>query len=123
MNVDQHLGKFNDALVHHYARRRAERTPSVSARIKEPTRTVELGCFLRYCLLTATDQLILMFQRRVADLWRHCTEGSAGTLDWKQKYQELLAELAGLLGGDVVLDAQLRARLEALLSTRWSSVP
>ena len=26
--------------------------------------------FLRYCLFTTTDQLILMVQRRIADLWR-----------------------------------------------------
>jgi hypothetical protein len=32
------------------------RPPSISARIKEPARTVEMACFLRYCLLTATDQ-------------------------------------------------------------------
>jgi hypothetical protein len=29
---------------------------------------VEVACFLRYCLLSATDQLILMVQRRVVDL-------------------------------------------------------
>jgi len=44
--------------------------PSASARIKG-TRTVEAACFLRYCLLAATDQLILMVRRRVAELWRH----------------------------------------------------
>ena len=35
------------------------RPPSVGARIKEPRRTLEVACFLRYCLLTATDQGIL----------------------------------------------------------------
>src|SRR5256885_5478511 len=29
-----------------------------------------VACFLRYCLFTTTDQLILMVQRRIADLWR-----------------------------------------------------
>jgi len=62
-------------LVRRYARRMATRPPSVSVRIKEPARTVEVACFLRYCLLTASDELILMFQRRVADLWRQCADG------------------------------------------------
>ena len=53
-----------------HARRLASRPPSAGAKIKEPARTVEVVCFLRYCLLAATDQLILMVQRRVADLWR-----------------------------------------------------
>jgi hypothetical protein len=70
LGIDQHLGGLNDVLVRRYARRMATRPPSISARIKEPARTVEMACFLRYSLLTATDQLILMFQRRVADLWR-----------------------------------------------------
>jgi hypothetical protein len=34
-------------------------------------RLLLFACFLRYCLLSATDQLILMVRRRVADLWRH----------------------------------------------------
>jgi len=72
LGVDRYLGDLNDVLVRRYARRMATRPPSVSARIKEPARTVEVACFLRECLLTASDQLILMFQRRVADLWRRC---------------------------------------------------
>jgi hypothetical protein len=40
----------------------------------------------RYCLLTATDQIIFMFQRRVADLWRQCADGVAACVDWTQRY-------------------------------------
>ena len=68
LEAHKHLVDIPDVIVRLYARRLASRPPSVSARIKEPARTVEIGCFLRYCLLTATDQLILMVQRRVADL-------------------------------------------------------
>jgi hypothetical protein len=56
LGIDRHLGELNDVLVRRYARRMATRPPSVSARIKEPARTVEVACFLRYCLLTASDQ-------------------------------------------------------------------
>ncbi len=61
LGLDRYLGELNDALVRRYARRMATRPPSISERIKERARTVEMACFLRYCLLTATDQFILMF--------------------------------------------------------------
>lgn len=81
LGVNRHLGDLNDVLVRRYARRMAGRLPSVSARIKEPARTLEVSCFPRCCLLTATDQIIFMFQRRVAALWRHCVDGVAAFLD------------------------------------------
>jgi len=96
LGLDRHLGGLNDALVRRYARRMAARPPSISERIKEPARTVEMACFLRYCLLTATDQLILMFQRRAADLWRQCADDAVATIDWSRQYQLLLQELAEL---------------------------
>jgi hypothetical protein len=49
LGVDRHLGDLNDVLVRRYARRIAGRPPSVSSRIKEPARTLEVSCFLRYC--------------------------------------------------------------------------
>ena len=51
-----------------------------------------MACFLRYRLLMATDQLILTFQRRVADLWRQCADGVTAAVDWAQQYQQLLQE-------------------------------
>jgi TnpA family transposase len=77
-----------------------------------------MACFLRYCLLTATDQLILMFQRRVADLWRHCADGVSATVDWAQQYQQLLRELADLVAQETVPDAELRARLRDLVAAK-----
>lgn len=65
LNVHKHLGTLSDLIVRRYARQLANRPPSVGARIKEPRRTVEVACFLRYCLFTTTDQAILMIQRRV----------------------------------------------------------
>lgn len=96
LSLDRHLGELNDALARRYARRMATRPPSISERIKEPARTVETACFLRYCLLTTTDQFILMFQRRVADLWRECADDAGSIIDWSRRYQLLLQELADL---------------------------
>lgn len=118
LGIDRHLGDLNDMLVRRYARRMATRPPSISARIKEPARTVEMACFLRYCLLTATDQLILMFQRRVADLWRHCADGVTSAVDWAQQYQQLLQELADLAAQETVPDAEVRSRLVDLVAAK-----
>lgn len=63
LEVHKHLGNIPDLILRRYARRPASRPPSASAKIKEPARTVEVACFLRYCLFAATDQLILMVQR------------------------------------------------------------
>jgi TnpA family transposase len=117
LGLDRHLNELNDLVVRRYARRVAARAPSVNARVKEPARTVEMCCFLRYCLLTATDQLILMFQRRVADLWRQCADGVASTVDWAERYQQLLQELADL-ARDEVPEAELRSRLGGLVAAK-----
>ena len=123
LGIDQHMGNLNDVLVRRYARRMASRPPSVSARIKEPARTLEMACFLRYCLLTATDQLILMFQRRVADLWRQCADGVTATVDWAQQYQQLLQELTDLAAQETVPDAELRSRLVSLVAAKRARRP
>ena len=106
----KHLGSLPDLILRRYARRLAARPPSAGAKIKEPART-EVACFLRYCLLTATDQLILMVQRRIADLWHHAAAGVTGTLNWANLYQTLLDELASLSAQGAVPDAELRTRL------------
>ena len=97
LNVHKHLDDLSGLIVRRYARRLASRPPSVGARIKEPARTVEVGCFLRHCLFTSTDQAILMVQRRVADLWRTVAAGVTETVNWADLYKTLLAELAGLV--------------------------
>ena len=50
----------NEAIVRHFARRCANRKPSVSTRIQSSVRRLEAACFMRYALCTATDQLLSM---------------------------------------------------------------
>src|ERR1700738_1471952 len=116
LEVHQHLGDLPDLILRRYARRLASRPPSAGAKIKEPARTVEVACFLRYALLTATDQLILMLQRRVADLWRHAADGVSTTVNWADLYQTLLDELAGLSAEGAMPDVELRTRLAAFVT-------
>jgi len=80
-DVLKHLGDLSDLIVRRYARQLANRPPSVGARIKEPRRTVEAACLLRYCLFTTTNQAILMIQRRVTDLWRQAKEEVPDTVN------------------------------------------
>ncbi|MEO7127337.1 MAG: hypothetical protein ABI040_00475 [Rhodoferax sp.] len=47
-HLETGLDLVSDLVVHRYARQLANRPPSVGARIKEPRRTVEVACFLRY---------------------------------------------------------------------------
>ena len=123
LDVQKCLAKLPDLIVRRYARRLASRPPSAGAKIKEPARTVEVACFLRYCLLSATDQLILMVQRRVVDLWRQAAAGVGDTVDWADMYQALLNELASLSAEGAVPDAELRVRLEALVTANRQRRP
>lgn len=60
--------RLNEALVRYYARRCANRPPSISKRIKARGRRLETACFMRYSLCTTTDQLLEMFRRWLKDL-------------------------------------------------------
>ena len=97
LKVDQHLAEPPEAIVRRYARRLASRAPAVAARMAEPTRTIEVACFLRYCLMISTDHLLWMVRRRVADLWRKAAdEADAQRVNYERLYQQLLGELSEL---------------------------
>ena len=84
---------------------------------------MEVACFLRHCLFTSTDQAILMVQRRVADLWRMVAAGVTETVNWADLYKTFLAELAGLVAQGELQDAELRARIVALISAGQQGKP
>ena len=115
LDVHKHLADIPDLILRRYARRLVSRPPSAGAKIKEPARTVEVACFLRYCLFTTTDQLILMVQRRIADLWRQAAAEVPATVNWAAMYKTLLGELEALSAKGAVPDAELRESLDALV--------
>ena len=52
-----------------HARRIARRKASTLSRLKEPRRTVEIGCWLRLQLLELTDTVLEQTSRRIGQLW------------------------------------------------------
>jgi hypothetical protein len=117
LKVDQHLAELPEAIVRRYARRLASRAPAVAARIAEPTRTIEVACFLRYCLMMSTDHLLWMVRRRVADLWRRAAEeADARKVDYARLYQQLLGEVSALAGDGTLSAAELQQKLNTVLA-------
>lgn len=123
LDVHKHLGIMSDLIVRRYARQLAYRPPSVGARIKEPRRTMEVACFLRYCLFTTTDQAILMIQRRVTDLWRMAREEVPDTVNWAVLYKKLVTDLAALTEQGELADDQLRLGVVELVQLSQQAKP
>lgn len=118
------MSDFPDDLLRRHARRLAGRPPSAGALIREPARSVETACFLRYCLLLATDRLLMMVRRQVADLWRRAdTDALATHGDWALLYQDLLAELGAILANSGADDGQIREHLHSLLTAHRERRP
>ncbi len=116
LDVHGRLRELPDVLLRRYARKLANRPPSIGARIQEPGRTLEVACFLRYGLLMNTDRLLWMVCRRVADLWRRAAQEAAkAQTHWADLYRELLKSLATLTNDSTVPDADVRERLRVLI--------
>jgi hypothetical protein len=116
LKVDQHLAELPESIVRRYARRLANRAPAVAARIAEPTRTIEVACFLRYSLMMSTDHLLWMVRRRVADLWRKAAEkADAQRVNYERLYRELLGGLSTLASDGTLSAAELQQKLNTLL--------
>lgn len=116
LRVHERLGDFPDDLLRRHARRLAGRPPSAGALIREPARSIETACFMRYCLLTATDRLLMMVRRQVADLWRRAATGTGVAHgDWAALYQELLTAVGTIVADPASTDAGVREQLQSLL--------
>lgn len=111
LGIERRFEQIPDPILRRHARRLTSRPPSVGARIQASSRAVEVACFLRYALLSATDQLILMIRRRIAELARKAGEGVGTREQWEQRYRTLLEEIGGLSKGPPLPDGELRARI------------
>jgi DNA ligase D-like protein (predicted 3'-phosphoesterase) len=124
LRVHERMGDFPDDLLRRHARRLASRPPSAGALIQEPARSIETACFLRYCLLTTTDRLLMMVRRQVADLWRRAAIGATATQgDWALLYQELLAALGAIVAEPAAGDEGILGQLHSLLAAHRARRP
>jgi len=79
---------------------------------------------MRFCLLTATDRLLMMVRRQVADLWRRAAVGTDAVQgDWSSMYQELLAALGEIVADPTATDAGIRDQLQLLLAVHRARRP
>ncbi len=124
LRAHEHLVEFPDDLLRRHARRRTSRPPSVGTQIREPVRSIESACFLRYGLLIATDRVLLMVRRRVAELWRTASVGADATLtDPARLYQGLLGELGALVSNPTLSSDVVREQLGTLLQAHRARRP
>jgi hypothetical protein len=92
--------------------------------IHEPARSIETACFLRYCLLTATDRLLMMVRRQIADLWRRAGIGSTSTHgDVALLYQELLAALSTIVADPPAGEEEILGQLHSILAAHRARRP
>ena len=89
----------NEAIVRHYARRCANRKPSVSHRIQSAIRRLEAACFMRYALCSATDQLLSMLGDRIRKAIRTANDRVAASRpDLKAQLQDFAEAVKALAG-------------------------
>lgn len=74
-----------------HARRVALRKASTLKRLREPRRTVEIGCWLRLQLMTLTDTVLEQTTRRVGQLWAQARQSVEARAE-----QELARYRAGM---------------------------
>ncbi|WP_162071090.1 Tn3 family transposase [Burkholderia sp. THE68] len=84
-------GACNDAVVRYYARRCANRSPSISKRIAPQSRRLEAACFMRYSLCMATDHVLTMLRRWVQKV---ANDASRALDAAKNKLDDQLREFA-----------------------------
>ena len=104
-----------EARLYHYAKPMLRRKPAALRRLREPRRTVELACFLRWQLLRATDTALDLADHRIADLWRTARDRVEATLSVKLAgYQQAMATMMALADDPSVSDQAFRQRIRAV---------
>ena len=75
------MPSVSDHIKRHYAHAMVDRPPSVSRRIAEPRRSIEIVCFLQTALCIATDTMLAMTRQHIADLWTNSMRAVATTAE------------------------------------------
>jgi TnpA family transposase len=106
---------INESLISHYARRCASRTPSANKRLAPQTRRIEAACFMRYSLCAATDHLLQMLRRWLADVTNDAGKQiDNGRRDDAKTLSELVQAIKELAASPELAADELRASLQEL---------
>ncbi|WP_151638460.1 hypothetical protein [Noviherbaspirillum aerium] len=115
----------NESLIRHYARRCASRTPSANKRLAQQTRRINAACFMRYALCAATDHLLQMLRRWLADVANDAGKQiNNGRQDDAKALSELVQAIKELAANPAMAADELRAALPRLTDKalpRWAS--
>ncbi|WP_282611243.1 Tn3 family transposase [Pelagibius sp. Alg239-R121] len=110
------LKKVSLSRLYFYARPMTRRRPAALTRLKEPRRTIELVCFLRWLQLEVTDSCINLFDHSATDLWRQAQQRARDRqLEQIDRYQRLIPDLRRLADDESITVEELRAKLSALI--------
>jgi TnpA family transposase len=106
---------ITEARLYHYARAMLHRKPATLRRLREPRRTVELACFLRWQLLQLTDTLLDLADHRIADLWRAARDRVEATASLKlARYRHVITTMIALADDLSISDQTFRERVRAV---------
>ena len=104
-----------EARLYHYAKAMLRRRPSAVRRLREPRRTVEVACYLRWQLLRVTDTILDLADHRVADLWRRARERVEEVVALQlANYQHVMATVIALADDPSISDQAFRERVRAV---------
>ena len=104
-----------EARPYHYAKLMLRRKPAALRRLREPRRTVELACFLRWQLLRSTDTILDLADHRIVDLWRAAREHVEAAVSVKlASYQRVIATVIALADDPSVSDQAFRESARAV---------
>jgi hypothetical protein len=111
------LGALPITGMRHHASGMATQKAQTLTLLREPRRTVEIGCWLRLNLLQLNDVVLEQVSRRIGDLWREAHEAVE-----TRAFRELEVFRAGVnairraLGDPSLSDAELRARVATVIA-------
>jgi hypothetical protein len=115
---------LSDHAKRYYAGALASRPPSVSARIQEPRRTLEVASFMHTALYSVTDTLIAMIRQTIVDLWNDAKgEVIQAEIERGKSLALVVKSIRSLAEDKTLSETQLRAKLLEIVENCTKSHP
>lgn len=109
--------KITEARLYHYAKPMLRRKPVALRRLREPRRSIEVACFLRWQLLRLNDTILDLADHRTADLWRAARDrAQAAELLKLVSYRRVLATVIAFADDPSISDQAFRERVRSAVT-------